>query len=454
MKKTIVITTVISVVFALVAVWIFARPNARMAAGYKAKIACSEIFVARRSAEDVIAVEFTGLPDLLSYFPVHIKENEKAVIVHGPLGLGKRRADFRDGYGCTLHHGGAPEKLPALARPTAKAEWPVAPDDVPLPDNINKAAINEAVDKAFSENPLGHRAVLVVVDGVIVGERYAPGFDQDTPMQSWSIAKSLTATLAGASVHAGYLDMDAPLVAQEWKGDPARESLRWDDLMRMASGLAFDENYFDATSDANLMLFNSRSAAAIAAAKPLAHEPSTHWSYSSGTTNILARAIAEALDEEGANLYSFAQEALFAPIGATSFVLEPDPSGNFIGSSFVYATARDWARLGQLYLDDGVVDGMRLLPADWVNYVRKQTPHSNDQYGAQFWLNHPDTQTSRQRFPGLPEEAYSMQGHEGQFVIMIPSENMIIVRLGVTRNTRPAPAIAPLFAELYDAVAQ
>ena len=452
MKKQALFAVAVVIALAIAAFWMGVRPAARMTAGYKAKIACSEIFVAKRDPAIVLAQEFDGLPSALNYFTARVDKTEASVSVAGPLTIGKRRASYREGYGCSLHHDGRPAPLPTLPVIASSMPWPSAGENTPLPDGVDQDAINAALDTAFAQNTLGHRGIIVIIDGVIVGERYAPGFSKDTPMQSWSAAKSVTATLAGAAVHAGYFNMDDRLLAPEWEGDQQRQALRWDDLIHMTSGLSFDENYYKPTSDANTMLFDARSAAGIAATKPLAHEPGTHWAYSSGTSNILARAIGTALEEEGGDLFSFARAALFAPIGASSFVLEPDASGNFIGSSFVYATLRDWARLGQLYLDDGVgANGVRLLPADWVDYVREPATDSNNQYGAQLWLNHPNPQTGEQRFPGLPSETFSMQGHEGQYVIIIPSARMLIVRFGVTRGTRPAPAIAPLFADLYSA---
>jgi CubicO group peptidase (beta-lactamase class C family) len=218
----------------------------------------------------------------------------------------------------------------------------------------------------------------------------------------------------------------------------------------MQSGLAFEEDYGTATSDVNVMLFRSRDTGAVAAKKTLAHEPGTHWSYSSGTTNLLARTLRGVLESNGREFPAFARNNLFSPLGAASVVMEPDASGVFIGSSFMYATAQDWARLGQLYMQDGVWNGERLLPAGWTDFVAEPAAASDGRYGGQFWLNR-DGSSGRQRdLPALPEDMYYMSGHEGQYVFIVPSTDIIIVRLGVTRGVESSfAANAPLMERIY-----
>jgi len=224
----------------------------------------------------------------------------------------------------------------------------------------------------------------------------------------------------------------------EWQGaDDPRAAITVDQMLRMSSGLEFDETYAVGT-DVTRMLSLEPNAGRFAAAKPLAHEPGEVWAYSSGTSNILAQVIRETVGGAPQDHYNFAQDNLFGPIGATSFRLETDASGTHIGSSYIYATARDWARLGQLYLEDGIWNGVSILPQGWVDYSR--TPTSNNpyrNYGAHFWLNRdpvsgtpPDATFPAPMWPDAPRDAYSMNGFQGQHVVIIPSQDLVIVRLG------------------------
>ena len=221
----------------------------------------------------------------------------------------------------------------------------------------------------------------------------------------------------------------------------------------MQSGLAFDESYEDPRSDVTRMLFRAREAGSVAAAQPAAYAPGEHWSYSSGTTNLLARILAERLAQEELDIQQFARDHVLAPIGASSFVLETDSAGYPIGSSYVYATARDWARLGQLYLDGGMAEGHRVLPEGWTDYVSKPTKASDGEYGAHFWLNRDGANGRKRWVPGLPEDVYSMAGHEGQYVFIIPDRRMVVVRTGQTRGAVPIEVVGPVVSEIRDAVA-
>ncbi len=426
----------------------------RIGAGYKAKITCSEIFVAGRDKGDILAHEFAGMPDAMKQVAVVVDEDNKIVRAKGPFGIGAARAVYRDGYGCTLANAGRIAPLPAPPAAIAPASWDeAAPLARHADPRIDDAAIELALDRAFENNSANHRAVLVAVDGQIIAERYADGFDQNTPFLSWSMGKSVTATLAGAAVQRGLIDVSDPAPVPEWAGDAQKSAITWNDLLQMQSGLAFAEDYDQPRSDVNRMLFEQADAGAVAARMAADHAPGEVWYYSSGTTNLIARTLRQTLAEEGLDFYAFAHEALFAPLGAASVVMEPDASGSALGSSFIYATARDWARLGQLYLQDGVWDGERLLPEDWNDYVAAPAGASDGQYGAQFWLNR-DRENGRARFiPGLPEEMYFFSGHEGQFTFIIPGKNMIIVRTGMTRGESVMEAVSPLVTEIYEAVA-
>lgn len=424
----------------------------RIGAGYKAKIACSEAFVAGRDPGIVLTNEFKGMPEVMKQIRVKYDADAKTVRARGPFGLGRARAVYRDGYGCTLANAGRVAPLPPAPAGFSADPWPEAPpvSGKAIP-RVDYGALDFALTQAFENNDANHRAVLVVVDGEIVDERYADGFDEATPFLSWSMAKSVTATLVGAAVKRGFIDVDDPAPVPEWEGDAEKSKITWNDLLRMQSGLAFDEDYDKVRSDVNRMLFEKADAGGVAARMPVDHAPGEVWYYSSGTANLIARTLREVLADQGMELHEFARDAILEPIGASSVILETDASGTFIGSSFVYATARDWARLGELYLQDGVWNGERLLPEGWAEYVSTPAAASDNQYGAQFWLNR-EGEARPRYFPGVPEEMYFFAGHEGQYVFIIPDKRMVVVRTGMTRGRSAMEAVAPLLKDIYDAV--
>ncbi len=426
-------------------VWTRVDAVARIGAGYKAKIACSEIFLAGRDADAVIENEFTGIDPLMRYIDVHIDRDGERIVAAAPLQIGRSVAVYRDGYGCTLVRGGKIAPLPAPKAIAEAAPLPIASDEA------FAAAIDEILSDAFADADAGHRAIVVLHDGALVAERYADGFDARPPLLSWSMAKSIVATLIGVAVNDGLIDIDAPAPVLEWSADDPRASTTWRDLLQMQSGLEFSEDYGAPRSDVNRMLWGSKDTGAVAAGKPRIHEPGDHWSYSSGTTNLLSRTLKSILDNQGADYHSFGRSRIFAPIGATSVIMEPDASGVFIGSSFIYATAQDWARLGQLYLQDGVWNDERLLPAGWAAFVARPAGASDGQYGGHFWLNRDGDNGRKRILPGLPEDAYYMSGHEGQFVLIVPSEDLIIVRLGQTRGRDPVSVVVPMIERIYAA---
>ncbi|MBB5519373.1 serine hydrolase domain-containing protein [Amphiplicatus metriothermophilus] len=423
---------------------------AQVPAGYVAKTLCSEIFLAGRPEAVVRAGEFSGINPVLDHVRARADKEAKAVSA-ALYGLGRSRAIYRDGYGCAIARGPlAP--LPPLEPMRPGAPWPEArADSVSALPRVDYAAIENALDAAMADARAAHRALLVVVDGALVAERYADGFDAATPFLSWSMAKSVTATIVGAAVLRRHIDITDPAPVEEWRDDPARAAITWNDLLRMQSGLAFDENYADPRSDVNRMLFREADAGAAAARRPLVHPPGDHWSYSSGTTNLIARTLRRVLAEKGVDYQAFAREAVFRPIGAASVVMETDSAGAPIGSSYVYATARDWGRLGQLYLNDGVWEGRRLLPEGWPDYVSAPTPASDGAYGAHFWLNR-DGEMRRRYISGAPESLYFFSGHEGQYVFIIPDKRTVIVRTGMTRGMPPLSVVAPTVAAIVAAI--
>jgi len=418
---------------------------ALLGSGYMAQTLCSGLFVSGRSFDDLMAEDLSGARlGLLRFFQPVVDRDGKTVSASS-YGIAAQTAIYRDGLGCTLLDG-ADEKsfraqaaglFPTSDPPASDAEWPngerVTPS--PLPEGVDREALAEAIDAIFSEpdpaRPRNTRALVVVQGGRIVAERYAPGFDADTPLIGWSMSKTAVNALVGMRVKDGAIALGDDALMPAWHGthDP-RRAITLNELMRMTSGLVFDESHDNDLSDVAQMLFVEGNAAAFAASKPLAHPPGTHFSYSSGSTNIIAGILRETFASERDYL-RFPHDRLFGPLGMRSAVLEPDASGTFIGCSFLYASARDWARLGLLFLQDGAWQGKRLLPESWVAYSLKPTPQSpEDDYGAQVWLKLPLSPGLGE--PPMPEDAYYLLGYREQVVAIVPSRDLVIVRLGLT----------------------
>ncbi|MEO1676040.1 MAG: serine hydrolase [Pseudomonadota bacterium] len=462
-KALISVALIFIVSIAGLAFYLTQSGTARTVSAYKAKILCSEVFVAKREASIVRSDEFNDIHPILAAVGTRIDRSAN-IVTASLFGLGRATAVHQAGSGCTVLPSNTDADIAYIGYQYGvladgqPANWNTAFADQPHP-GVDYQRLQDTFTGAAADKDAGHRALLVAVDGKLVGEWYAEGFSRETPFLSWSMAKSVTATLIGAAVQDGLLAIDQPLGLAQWEKDD-RRALTWSHLLHMQSGLAFDEDYASAKSDVNRMLFSAASAGGVAALAPLAYPVGTHWSYSSGTSNILAMALAANIAATGQSLSDYADEKLFTPLGISDATMERDAAGNFIGSSYLYASARSWLRLGDLYLNNGQWQGKRLLPAGWTDYVATPTAQSDNQYGAHFWLNRegrPDPQTGAKRprfFPALPEDTYFFSGHDGQYVIIIPQQKMVIVRLGLTRTPDPLARVAPTIASLYASVAR
>ena len=423
--------------------------------GFVAKYICSSTFISNRDPAVSFVEEVRPANFLTAYSSYTIDRQNKSVEAKF-LGMFNLKAIYREECGCSLVIDTTEEEMRArkLVPPGFVDQRPERRDDLLWPagsaaadagqiEGLDTATLEKALDAAFAdpgpENLRKTRAVVVVHDGRLIAERYAPGFHKDMPLLGWSMAKSITNALVGILVKEGKLDIMQPAPVPEWgQTDDPRNNITIDQLLRMSSGLAFEEVY-EPFADVVDMLFGSYDFAAYAAAKPLEAEPDTKWHYSSGTTNIVARIVRQAIEEEYEYYYQFFYDKLFDKIGMYSAIMEPDSSGTFVGSSFANATPRDWARFGLLYLQDGVWEGERILPAGWVTYTTTPTPGApNGEYGAFFYLNagNPENPGER-RYPGSPREVYECSGFQEQKVIMIPSKKLVLVRFGATTH-RPA----------------
>jgi CubicO group peptidase (beta-lactamase class C family) len=286
--------------------------------------------------------------------------------------------------------------------------------DASLPPGVDGASLNKAVEGAFAEPDLENlrrtRAVLVVHYGRLIAERYAPGITKEMPLIGWSMTKSVTSALVGILVAEGKLSPQAPAPVPEWqKSDDPRRHITLEQLLWMSSGLSFSETYAEKpVSDVQIMLFTKPDMAAYAVRLPLEAEPGTRWHYSTGTTNIIARIIRSSFGDER-DYFAFPRRALFNRIDMRSAVFETDASGMFNCGSSLFASARDWARLGLLYLNDGVWEGERIFPERWVAYSTTPAPTAEKgDYGAQIWLNQgPQGNAEARPFPGFPKTSFT-----------------------------------------------
>ncbi len=402
-------------------------------AGFAAKLLCSGVFVSGRAAQDVLDQEIAlNDPGILRFIRTEI-DRAGGRVMASFLGLRSQTALYRDGLGCTLANGVAPQAL-ALPPPVSPAPLAAGGESARYDAKRLERAVASAFDPAVAGERARTRAVVVLHDGRLAAERYAPGFGPQTPLPGWSMAKSVLNALVGALVAEGRLALDAPVALAAWRGDgDPRAAITLRQLLRMESGLEFGEKYTNPLDDVTWMLFASADTAGFAAAKPLAAAPGSRWQYSSGTSNILSRVVREALADD-AGYAALPRRALFAPLGMATAVMEPDAAGNFVASSYVYASARDWARFGQLYLDDGVVAGRRVLPEGWVAFSTRPAPRAPERaFGAHFWLKVPREFAGGTRSnAGLPPGTFHAVGFEGQFVSVIPARRLVVVRLGLS----------------------
>lgn len=418
------------------------KSPADLSTAVSAQVACGSIFVTGRSEADVLRDDIHVLAPIAKTVKLSVDRWARTVTASAPGGT-SRTAYFRPAVGCTLMTGTvtreALDRQVGRLKPfaaTPRDRWPRRP----IPAGIDKTALDTAVRAAFDEqNKDGHpdtRAIVVVRDGAIVAERYAPGFDGNSRLLGWSATKSIMGTLVGLLVDDGMLTLDAPAPVPQWQGvDDPRRVITLRQLLNMSSGLSFVETYKPG-SDSIRMLFASADMAADAAGLPLKNPPGTVFDYSSGTSNILSAIVFRTTGGTLEGVTRFATDRLFKPAGMTSVLIAPDESGVPVGSSYGYATARDWARYGLLHLNGGKAGNRQLLSKGWLDFALSPTAAvSRRPYGGQIWLNCVG-QNGRQRFSSLPTDMFMAMGHNQQMVAIIPSRNTVIVRLGWTPDDR------------------
>jgi CubicO group peptidase (beta-lactamase class C family) len=399
-----------------------------IAAGFRALFTCSAHFAMGRPLDDIVKVE------LADTTPLGLPEPEIDVerrLVRASDGQGRVRiAAFRDTMGCTVlppHWNEADvARLPYVPRPLpetrADVDFPAGDRADPRPSARQRQVLERAFDAASYGNGSLTAAVVVVADGRLAAESYRDGFGPHQGYRTWSTAKSITATLIGIAVKQGLLKVNQPAPVPEWQqpADP-RAAITLELLMWMSSGL------WSQGSNTNALYFGGQDVISAATTTPLESAPGSRWKYANNDTLLLLRSLRAVLGDQTRYL-RFPYDELFRPLGMRHTWMETDHLGNFIGSSQVYTTARDLARLGLLYANDGMWQGRRLLPEGWTEFVATPAPTRPPEpgelgYGAQFWL--------LDQLPGVPPGTYSSMGNKGQYVTVVPARNLVIVRTGV-----------------------
>ncbi|MEM6537107.1 MAG: serine hydrolase [Pseudomonadota bacterium] len=415
------------VVFCLLggALWVGASDVGRITlptgTGITAKQVCSLHFVSGLEPERARRLYTSPLLGGVDRLVVVETDDNVKEVRASILGLlARQQAVYRDGLGCTLLHGS--EEFNRSASVPKREHEPMVLDIAHRDANFNVDALNLAMDEAFTDDGRNTLGVVVLHQGRLVAERYAEGVDEMTPLHGWSMTKSLAATVAGMLTQRGLIDvtLEGQLPSLSAAGRP---EITIDDLLRMTGGLAGYElqNGTDPVSD---MLFTESDMATFSATREVIAAPGERFDYQSGNTILAGEGLEEHLGETPEQEIASLQDWVFEPLGMANTILEADESGTLQWSSYMYASARDWAKLGQLYLDGGrAPNGTQIVPENWIDYVTEPTPGSGGNYGAGFWL-----------YPlkGLPDDTFVMDGFQGQYGFIIPSEELVIIRLGAT----------------------
>jgi CubicO group peptidase (beta-lactamase class C family) len=434
-RRALWLIAVIAVAAAVGAAFVYVRRTRpiSVATGTTAHVLCTEIFVSHLAAEDVYRETLAPTPGFIASHLHWSVDRERQTVSADWFGRFESTAVYRGPAGCLLWRSHQPSP-PVLAPFAAAVQPEIAGPQIVEPSD---PALVQAVDNIFADpvtGPERHiKAIVVVKDGQVVAERYAQGVGIETPLLGYSVSKLVINALAGILVGQGRLQLDTPAPIAAWAaGDDPRHDITLDNLLRMTSGLAIPET--DTGLDAvSRMLYTEPDMTSFAAKAPLEQKPGSVWAYSSGNTLLAARLITDAVGGTEADVLNFARAALFAPLGMHSAVIETDAVGTPVGSTFILASARDWARLGLLYLNDGVVAGHRVLPDGWVGYIPR--PTLNTDYGAGVSTNVGANGPAKGRIrAGMPEDAFFASGRLGQRIYILASQRLVVVRFGVTQS--------------------
>jgi CubicO group peptidase (beta-lactamase class C family) len=409
-----------------IGLWIyFIPPNLlRVGSGYAAKIVCSNVFIAGRDPDVILEhdVQAPGHP-LLRLMRIAVDREGKRVNASLLGSIAPSEAVYHEGTGCSVGPVGSVQSAANAKKPVSESN-----PEVLWPEG-DKADSEESLGSMLSDAALtgpGMRAVVIVSHGNIVAETYGEGFSEDTPLLGWSMTKTVNAAIIGRLMIEGRLSLNEKNLFPEWSDD-RRALIRISDLLGMESGLAFNENY-GTVADVTRMLFLEPDMARFVESLPLEDEIGSRFTYSSGTSVLLSRTWMDRIGSRDEAL-AFPSRAIFEPLGMASAVMEADAAGTFVGSSYMYATARDWARFGLFLARDGVWEGDRLLPEGFVTQMHEANRSSGGRYSKmQTWLPRPEA--------GLPSDTFFLSGHDGQNIFVIQSLDLVIVRLGLTPRSQ------------------
>lgn len=430
MKKFLLFFTVfILVILAYFRISIY--PQLDLISGFSAKSVTSGHFIDNRNLQ-IIEKGDNDIPKV-DWATNKIDENGRFV-TSTVFGLKERKAIYRKGLGATLINDNfkVSKFYEAPKRTKLNKNLPFPYGDLEQKevvfDNVDYEKLQKVVDNAFDtedEKSKRTRSVIVIYKDQIIAEKYAPGFDKFSRILGWSMTKSITGTIFGILQKQGKIDVSKPAPITEWQKDE-RAIITLSDLLHMNSGLEWEEDY-GKISDVTKMLFQAEDMGKVQMEKPAKFPPNLHWNYSSGTTNLLSKILRNQFKSHQEYL-DYWYTNLLDKIGMKSAIIETDMAGNYVGSSYGWATTRDWAKFGLLYLHRGNWNGEQLFDSSWSKYVSTPTNTSKGNYGAQFWLN------AGRKFPDVPRNMYYASGFQGQMVAIFPSQDLVIVRMGLTED--------------------
>ena len=406
-------------------------PKLDLISGFSAKSIASGHFIDNRSQEMIEKGD--NDIDMIDFAKNKIEDVGKFAVA-SVYGLKERKAIYREGLGATLINDDFDVSKPYLVPKRTKLK-----NNLPFPygnnepkdtffSNVDYTKLNAAVANAFDAKgqiKKRTRSLLVIYKDKIIAEKYDTGFDKNSKILGWSMTKSITSAMFGILEKQRKFDIDAPAPIPEWKNDN-RKSITTSDLLHMNSGLEWEEKY-DRICDATEMLFQAEDMTRSQLEKPAAFKPNTRWNYSSGTTNLLSGILRKQFKTHQEYL-DFWYTDLIDKIGMNSMVIETDMSGNYVGSSYGWATTRDWSKFGLLYLHNGNWNGEQIFNEGWAKYTATPTNTSDGRYGAHFWLNAGGT------FQDVPKDMYFCSGYQGQMILIIPSLDLVVVRMGLKES--------------------
>jgi len=388
--------------------------------GFVVKKACSYYFIAERDLDEIIQTEFNATPmNLIS--PKVTGENE---ITASLFGLGSNSAVYKKNIGCILIHGEDDYNITAEDPSFPHLQSTLIPKAAAPPLSKLKSALQMAMDKE-GEWIKQTTGLMVIHKDSIILEGYAAGYDSETEILGWSMTKSIAALLIGRLLKEGKINLDQSSLFPEWENDE-RKNIQLKHLLNMTSGLEWTEQY-EEVCDVTQGLFTEEDFVSFAIDKSLEKKPGTFWEYSSGTTNIISAIIRQEIDDI-TDYLSYPNLQLFSKLGISDAHIETDEAGNMIMSSFGYAKLRDWAKLGMLVMNKGQWEGAQLIDSSYIDFCITPTVYPN--YGGQIWLN-----TNQTDYPSAPSDMFYFSGFDGQYVFMFPSQDLMILRTGVQKES-------------------